>query len=247
VLARRARRAILAGTLGAAALAWLAIVRMERTMWGMPMGGLHPWSALDFSTVLAMWTVMMVGMMLPSALPATFLYARVAQRAAREGNALAPTSLFVAGYLLAWSAFSLGATALQALLERAALLSPMWVLTSPRLGGAVAAAAGLYQLTPWKDSCLRGCRAPAQFFAAHWRTGRSGALALGARHGALCVGCCAPLMALLFVGGVMNLIWIAAISLFVLLEKALPFGKTVRFASAGGLFALGAAGMLQGA
>jgi predicted metal-binding membrane protein len=215
---------------------------MEQTMWGMPMAGLHPWSALDFATMLAMWVVMMVGMMVPSAVPAVMIYAQVARRAARDGQLLAPTAVFVAGYLIAWSLFSVGATLAQWALERAALLSPMWVTTSPTLGACLLIAAGVYQLTPWKDACLRRCRSPAQLLAAHWR---SGALRLGVRHGLHCIGCCAPLMALLFVGGVMNLLWIAGISLFVLLEKTLPVGRVSRWVPALALIATGAVAWLR--
>jgi predicted metal-binding membrane protein len=172
-----------------------------------------------------MWIVMMVAMMLPSAAPAILVYEKVAQKAAREGRALAPTAFFAAGYLLAWALFSGGATAAQHLLERLALLSPGMVATSPAIGAGILVAAGLYQLTPWKDACLRRCRAPALFFAGRFRPGRVGALRMGLAHGAWCVGCCWALMALLFAGGVMNLLWIAALSLFVLLEKVAPFGR----------------------
>jgi predicted metal-binding membrane protein len=245
-LAARTRIAILSGLAGAAALAWLAIVRMEQTMWGMPMAGLHPWSALDFAMMLAMWVVMMVGMMIPSAVPAVMIYAQMERRAAREGQVLAPTAVFVAGYLLAWALFSAGATLAQWALERAALLSPMWVTTSPRLGAALLVLAGVYQLTPWKDACLHRCRSPAQFLSAHWRAGRAGALRLGLLHGLYCVGCCAVLMALLFVGGVMNLLWIAGIALFVLLEKTLPLGRGGSWVSGLGLIATGAYASLVG-
>jgi predicted metal-binding membrane protein len=180
---------------------------------------------------------MMVGMMVPSAVPAVMIYAQVERRAAREGRVLAPTAVFVAGYLIAWTLFSVAATLAQWALERAALLSPMWVTTSPRLGASLLMVAGVYQLTPWKDACLRRCRSPAQLLAAHWR---SGALRLGVRHGLHCVGCCAFLMALLFVGGVMNLVWIAGISIFVLLEKTLRVGWASRWVPALALIATGA-------
>lgn len=245
-LTARTRLAIGAGLAGAAALAWLAIVRMEQTMWGMPMAGLHPWSALDFAMMLAMWVVMMVGMMVPSAVPAVMIYAQVERRAARDGHVLAPSGVFVSGYLLAWTLFSVAATLAQWALERAALLSPMWVTTSPRLGASLLILAGVYQVTPWKDACLRRCRSPAQFLAAHWRTGPSGALHLGLRHGLSCIGCCAPLMALLFVGGVMNLLWIAGIALFVLLEKTLPLGRAGTWLSALALIATGAYALVRG-
>jgi predicted metal-binding membrane protein len=245
-LAARTRVAIGAGLAGTAALAWLAIVRMEQTMWGMPMAGLHPWSALDFAMMLAMWVVMMVGMMVPSAAPAVMIYAQVERRAAREGHVLAPTAVFVAGYLLAWALFSVGATLAQWGLERAALLSPMWVTTSPKLGAGLLVAAGVHQLTPWKEACLRHCRTPARSLSAHWRAGASGALRLGMRHGFSCIGCCALLMGLLFVGGVMNLVWIAGITLFVLLEKTLPLGRAGTWLSALGLIATGGWALARG-
>lgn len=141
-----------------------------------------------------------------------------------QGTPVAPTFLFVAGYVAMWCLFSVGATAAQWALERAALLSPNMVATSPGLGAVLLGAAGIYQLTPAKDACLRHCRSPAYFLSEHWRPGMAGAFRMGIVHGAWCLGCCWILMALLFVGGVMNLLWVAAIALFVLLEKALPLG-----------------------
>ena len=185
---------------------------------------LHPWTASDFAMMLLMWAVMMVGMMVPSATPMALVYASVARKARRQGTPVAPTFLFVGGYIIMWCLFSVGATAAQWALERAALLSPHMVATSPALGAVLLGAAGVYQLTPAKDACLRHCRAPAHFLAEHWRPGLAGALRMGLEPGAWCLGCCWILMALLFVGGVMNLLWVAAIALFVLLEKALPLG-----------------------
>jgi len=229
-LPSRARRAILTALLGVSALAWVYLALEAARMAAMPMAdmpemlAMRPWHAADFVLVFLMWAIMMVGMMVPSVIPMTLIYAAVARRAAREQNPIAPTAVFVSGYVLMWTLFSLGATITQWALERAALLSPMMVSNSPALGSAVLIAAGLYQFTPFKDSCLSHCRAPAQFFAAHWRPGTGGALRMGLEHGAFCLGCCWALMALLFVGGVMNLLWVAAIALFVLLEKVLPFG-----------------------
>jgi len=137
---------------------------------------------------------------------------------------LPPTAVFVAGYLCAWVLFSVAATLAQWALERAALLSPMLVANSPRLGAGLLLAAGVYQLTPWKGACLSRCRNPVQFFASHFRPGVRGALRLGFRYGLYCLGCCWLLMGLLFVGGVMNLLWIAALSVFVLAEKVIPLG-----------------------
>ena len=166
----------------------------------------------------------MTGMMLPSATPATLVYTAVARKAAREGTPVAPVAAFVTGYLFMWTLFSLGATLAQWGLERAALLSPMLVSTSPVLGASLLIAAGVYQLTPWKEACLEHCQSPVQFISQHWRSGGWGAFRMGLEHGAFCLGCCWVLMGLLFFGGVMNLVWIAGITLFVLLEKVLPFG-----------------------
>jgi predicted metal-binding membrane protein len=188
--------------------------------------GLHPWSALDFALMFAMWSVMMVGMMLPAATPMALVYAQVARKAAREGSVLPPTAVFVTGYLVAWTLFSAGATIAQWGLERAALLSPALVSNSPRLGAGLLIGAGAYQLTPWKNACLARCRNPVHFFASHFQPGVRGALRLGFRYGIYCLGCCGLLMGLLFVGGVMNLFWIAALSVFVLAEKVIPRGAS---------------------
>jgi predicted metal-binding membrane protein len=222
----RDRVAVLAALAGLTVLSWLYLVHMARGMEAgpMPMIGLQPWTAAHFGMMFAMWAIMMVGMMLPSATPTTLVYTAVARKAAREGTPVAPVAAFVAGYLFMWTLFSLGATLAQWGLERAALLSPMMVSNSPALGAALLVGAGVYQLTPFKDACLEHCRSPAHFIAGHWRPGRLGALRMGIEHGAYCLGCCWVLMGLLFFGGVMNLLWIAAITLFVLLEKVVPHG-----------------------
>jgi predicted metal-binding membrane protein len=188
-----------------------------------------PWSAVEFAFVFAMWAAMMVGMMTPSAMPMILIYARVGRQAASAGEPLAATAWFVAGYLLMWIAFSLAATSAQWALERASLLTPMMVGASRVFGGLVMIAAGLYQWTPLKNACLVQCQAPWSFIERHggFRGGAMGAMGLGARHGLYCVGCCWMLMALLFVGGVMNVMWIAAITLFVLVEKVVPAGRLV--------------------
>jgi len=227
-LPARDRIAVLVGLGGVTALAWTYLVLMAQRMGDMGAVGtmdsmaLRPWTATDFGLMFLMWAVMMVGMMVPSATPMALVYAAVARKAARQGTPVAPTFVFVAGYVAVWTLFSLAATVAQWQLERLALLSPMMVSTSPALGGGLLVAAGVYQLTPAKEACLRHCRAPAHFIAEHWRPGVAGALRMGAWHGAYCLGCCWALMGLLFFGGVMNLLWIAAITLFVLAEKILP-------------------------
>jgi predicted metal-binding membrane protein len=240
-LPRRAQAAIVAALIGVAALAWLYLARLARGMDDMPgmamSATLAPWSARDAVLMFAMWWVMMAGMMLPSALPMTLTFATIHRRRREQGALYVPTAIFVAGYLLAWGAFSVAATAAQWGLESAALMTPMGHTTSATLGGLLFVAAGLYQLTPLKHACLRRCRTPLAFVLERWRESTGGALRMGAEHGAFCLGCCALLMALLFVGGVMNLLWAAAIAAFVLLEKALPAGEAV--ARAAGALAIG--------
>ncbi len=185
---------------------------------------LRPWTMVDGVFMFLMWAIMMVGMMLPSAAPMTLLYAGMVCKAERQGTPMAPTAAFVAGYLAMWCLFSVGATLAQWGLHEAAMLSPMMVANSQILGAALLMMAGVFQLTPWKAVCLDHCRSPAHFIAQHWRSGASGAFRLGLHHGAFCLGCCWALMGLLFVGGVMNLLWIAGITIFVFLEKVLPVG-----------------------
>ena len=182
------------------------------------------WSAGYAWMMAVMWIVMMVGMMLPSALPTVLLYARVARKAAHEGTPVASAYVFTLGYVVVWIGFSLIATVAQWQLDRFALLSPMMVSNSPTFGAALLIAAGVYQLLPIKNQCLKRCRGPVQFIADHWKPGAVGAFRMGLEHGTFCLGCCWVLMLLLFVGGVMNLVWIATITVFVLLEKVMPLG-----------------------
>jgi len=234
----RDRLALLAGLAVITTAAWAYLVVAARRMTSGPgamsgqsmapvmhaMTGVQPWTAAEFGLRLGMWAVMMVAMMVPTAVPMTLLYAAVARKAAAQHSPVAPAFVFVAGYAAMWTAFSLAATATQWGLDQAALLSSMMVSRSAWLGAILLIAAGVYQLTPLKNTCLRNCRAPAHFLSRHWRAGRPGAFRMGVRLGAYCLGCCWILMGLLFVGGVMNLTWIAAIAVFVLLEKTVPFG-----------------------
>ena len=145
---------------------------------------------------------------------------------------MVPTGAFFFGYLIVWTIFSAAATALQYGLEQAALLSPMMTSTSPVFGGFVLLGAAIYQWTPYKNACLQRCRSPVSFLSTHWQDGTSGALKMGMLHGAYCLGCCWMLMLLLFVGGVMNLLCIAAITIFVLIEKVMPRGRDIGRAGA---------------
>jgi predicted metal-binding membrane protein len=202
----------------------------------------EPWRAIEFAYVFLMWAVMMVGMMAPSAAPMILMYARVGRQGKAQGKPFAATGWFAAGYLLAWTGFSLAATSLQWLIERAALLDSRMVIASNLLGAIVLIAAGLYQWTPLKDVCLAQCQSPIGFLMRHggFRSNPRGCLLLGLRHGGYCVGCCWFLMALLFVGGVMNVLWIALLALLVLLEKLTPVGRWIARAAGIGCVAAGA-------
>jgi predicted metal-binding membrane protein len=184
----------------------------------------NSWDAIHLVLLFAMWVVMMAGMMLPSAAPMLLIYAAVIRKSSDGETAQAHVYAFAGGYLLIWTLFSLLATVLQRLLAHLLLLSPMMELNGRVFGGALLIAGGLYQLTPFKYTCLVACRSPAAYIAQHWKRGPVGGLRLGLRHGLYCLGCCWALMLLLFVGGVMNLWCIAALTVFVLLEKLAPAG-----------------------
>lgn len=172
-----------------------------------------------------MWTVMMVAMMLPSAAPMIDTYARIAHSGARPSSSFRVT-LFAAGYLLAWTAFSAVATGVQLMLQTSGAINGA-LIAAPALGASILIVAGIYQLTPLKNLCLTKCRTPLGFLMTEWREGTSGAMRMGMRHGVMCIGCCWMLMLLLFVFGVMNLVWVAVLSIFVILEKSLPGGRII--------------------
>jgi predicted metal-binding membrane protein len=242
----RRDRLVVAGALGVlAALAWSYVLwlaadmdmggtdmskfRMIPAGMGLMVPAVAPWSGMEFVLVFAMWMVMMVGMMTPSAAPMILIYARVGRQAAIADKPFAATGWFAAGYFLAWTGFSLIAAATQWALDRAALLDPMMASASNVLGGIVLITAGIYQWTRFKDMCLANCQSPFQFIQQQggFRGDIAGSLLLGLRHGTYCVGCCWVLMALLFVGGVMNVLWIALLALLVLLEKLAPAGRLI--------------------
>lgn len=194
------------------------------------------WRASRFLLTFVMWAVMMVAMMLPSAATLILLYARVGRSAAANGEVFAPTFWFAAGYVLAWAGFSVLATLAQFALSQAALITPMAAISQHWVGAAVLLAAGFYQWTPLKQTCLTRCRTPLSFIQAHggFKGAAGASVGLGLLHGLYCIGCCWMLMALLFVGGVMNILWIAALAILVLLEKLSPAGPWIaRIAGAG--------------
>ena len=203
---------------------------------GMSMDG--QWTGTDLLFTFAMWSIMMVGMMAPSALPLLLVFA--AARAGRGERGLSPSTLaFGLGYIAVWTAFSAGATLAQYGLHRAALLSSAMASSSSALSGTVLLAAGAYQLTRWKARCLIHCRSPLGFLMTNWREGSFGALRMGFRHGIYCLGCCCALMCLLFVVGVMSLVWVAVLTCFVLIEKVGPAGAVAARVAGAAMIILG--------
>jgi predicted metal-binding membrane protein len=203
------------------ALAWLYLWRDAAMMSHMP----HALGPGTFALTFVMWAVMMVGMMLPGTAPTILLYGALVRKNGERGTVLPAVWIFTSGYLAVWMGFSLVATLLQVALEQAALLTPMMVSASKGLSAAILITAGIYQWLPVKNACLSKCRNPLEFFVTRWRPGTGGAFRMGAEHGLFCVGCCWMLMLLLFVAGVMNLVWVALIAAFVFVEKLLPAGK----------------------
>ena len=199
----------------------------------MDMNAVRAWTPGYAGIVFVMWWVMMIAMMLPSAAPMILLYELMDRRQASRGAPTVSSATFALGYLAVWGAFSALAMALQWQLERLALMSSAMATTSAVLGGLILIAAGLYQLTPFRDGCLQGCRGPIEFFRRYWKPGAAGAWQMGLRHGLYCLGCCWMLMLLLFYGGVMNLYWIIGLATYVLIEKFLSNARLVsRLASA---------------
>jgi predicted metal-binding membrane protein len=184
----------------------------------------HRWSPGQLMPLFLMWAEMMVAMMVPSAAPMVLTFASVQRRRRELARPYVSTSVFLAGYLTIWTLFSALAAVVQWGLHGAALLSAGMVSASPILGGILLLVAGIFQWTSLKRACLTHCRSPLTFLMTGWREGMRGAFLMGLKHGAYCSGCCWILMALLFVAGVMNMWWVAAISVLVLLEKVVPRG-----------------------
>jgi len=239
----RASRGGLAVLALAIALAWGYLAWMA---WGMDHMDVHlvlmpamiGWTGIDLALVWLMWSLMMVGMMLPSAAPMLLSFAAMGRRVDPVRPA-AHGLAFAAGYFLVWTAFSAAVTLLQWGLLRWRLVSPMMVSTSAWFAGELLCLAGIYQFTRWKTACLASCREPMAFLVRHWQLGLHGALRMGLRHGAFCLGCCWALMALLFVLGVMNLWWIVVLTLFVLAEKTLPAARWLPRAAGAALIGWG--------
>ena len=237
-LLKRDRTVVAVSLVAVTALAWTYLLYLASRMSGMEMGGMEmstnmalpqmdAWGPVELLLMFVMWSVMMVAMMIPSAVPLILVFTKINRtRREREDSAL-PTATFVSGYLLVWTGLSALATLMQWGLHDAGLLSPMMKSSSSLVSGTLLIAAGVYQWTPWKRACLIHCRSPLHFIISEWRSGALGALRMGSRHGVYCVGCCWALMAVLFVAGIMNLLWVAAVAAFVLAEKLIPSGELI--------------------
>jgi predicted metal-binding membrane protein len=213
---------VAAAVAGWTLLAWMAL-DMGHPLVQLTMPGTSDWTALNVAAAFVMWAVMMAAMMLPSAQPMVRTFVRLNLEQGEAGRAHA----FVAAYVLVWSVFAAGAVALQWLLQRLDWVDPMIVSTSAALSAGLLLIAGIYQFSPLKRMCLARCRSPLAFLMGEWRPHVRGAFVMGLRHGLSCLGCCWALMVLLFVGGAMNLAWIAALSVAVAIEKMVPAGERV--------------------
>ena len=238
-MVKRDRAIVLAALTAVVALSWAYVLagagmRMsafEMTASNGGMATMMPaiWDIGYAGVMFIMWWVMMIAMMLPSATPMVLLFAAMNRKQKEMGNPYVATAHFASAYLIIWAGFSFVAVALQWALEGLALLSPMLISASDFFGGGLLLAAGIYQLTPIKQACLKNCRSPLQFMMTRWRGGSDGAFRMGVEHGAYCVGCCWFLMGLLFFGGVMNLYWIIGLAVFVLVEKTIRSGHWLSY------------------
>lgn len=249
IIVKRDRLIVIVGLVAVVALSWFYILSgagMNMTIFEMmsinddaPALLMQPavWTSSYAFFMFFMWWVMMIAMMIPSASPMILLFAAINRKHRTEGNPFVSTGVFAFAYIIAWGGFSLLATALQWGLEQVGLMSALMVATNGLFSGLVIIAAGVYQLSPQKHAFLSQCSTPIQFIAHHWEKGTTGALRMGFKHGLYCLGCCWTVMALLFVGGVMNLFWIVGLAIYVLLEKTIPEGH--RLGSIGGIGLIG--------
>ena len=248
---RRDRVVAVASLIAVAALAWAYTAQqanlmreMDQAMWrdmNMSMNGMAPvWTPLGTLLLLVMWTAMMVAMMVPGIFPMVTAFAAINRRRRERDAPYVPTAVFLAGYLIVWAAFSILATSLQWLLQRIGLVTTMMQSASYYLSAALFVTAGLYQFSPFKEMCLAYCRSPQAFVLTEWRDGPAGAVIMGLRHGVFCMGCCAALMVLLFAVAVMDLRWVAALTVLVSTEKLLPGARYLRIGIGVVLLAIGA-------
>jgi predicted metal-binding membrane protein len=251
------RAVVVALLIAVTALAWAYTAHqatvmddMDAAMWremSMSMNEMAPsWTPLGALFLFVMWTAMMAAMMVPGTAPMVMAFATINRRRRERGAPYVPTAVFLAGYLAVWAAFSIVATALQWLLQRTGLLTTMMQSASYDLSAALFLAAGLYQFSPLKERCLSYCRSTDGFILSEWRDGALGATIMGLRHGLFCLGCCAALMVLLFAIAVMDLRWVAALTVVATAEKLLPRARFWRFGIGAGLLAIGVGFALLG-
>ncbi len=230
-LLKRDKITLISSIAGITIVAWLYLYYLALGMDSMSMDHaldmpqMHHWGSVEFLLMFIMWVVMMIGMMLPSASPMILLFAAVNRKRREKKGLYVPTAFFASGYIFVWACFSILATLAQWKLHTLSLLSSMnMASTSPVLGGVILIGAGIFQWTSLKYACLTHCRSPLDFLMQDWREGQWGAFTMGVKHGGYCLGCCWVLMLILFVTGVMNLLWVAIIAAFVFLEKAARSG-----------------------
>jgi len=224
-LLKKDRLLVLMGIVTITILGWAYMIHMAMNMTKKGMSMTKPclmhWSTGDVLHLFVMWTIMMAAMMLPAATPMIMMFATVNEQQSNEKSPLIPTWFFIWGYLAVWTVFSGLTTLTQWGLHLSSLLTHHMVITNPVLGGFLLIAAGIFQWTPFRDTCMSKCRSPLGFLMTEWREGRRGALIMGLKAGVFCVGCCWLLMVLCFVLGVMNMIWMAVLTAFMLLERVI--------------------------
>lgn len=230
---RRERVLLVAALIGLGGLAWAYMIRMAagtthgHSCHGMAAPMVRPWESADILMAFSMWVAMMAAMMLPIVTPWLLVLSGEKRESDPGSTSFGTVGFFLLGYVVVWTGYSALAALGQWGLGAAALLSPELAATSPVFGGGLLLAAGIYQWTPWRDACMAHCRSPLGFFMTSWRKGRRGAFTMGVRHGFYCVGCCWALMALSFVFGVMNLLWMAGVTAFLLVEKITSWGPRI--------------------
>ena len=225
-LRRLDQRIVFGSLLGLTGICWWVILRTHAPLHGLGMPYHTSSGAADFGATFLLWTVMMAAMMLPAAMPWMLFFSTLSRERTGEAPQFS-VAMFVGGYLAAWAGYCLLASGAQQLLQARALLTGDNLRADPAVAGLLLVAAGLYQWSSWKESCLRHCRTPFSFFLAEWHDGPTGAFRMGLRHGLFCLGCCWTLMALSFALGVMNLLWMAALTVILCVEKIAPRGNAV--------------------
>ena len=253
-LLRRDRAIVGTALVAIVLLAWLYLFHHSGAMPGMTMADKpsmtmshnHAGDVVEVMLLFVMWTVMMIAMMVPAAAPMILTFAMVQRKRREQDQASIPTALFLLGYAVVWTAYAAAAALAQWRLHEADLLSTAMASASAWLGGVLLLVAGVFQWTSLKDACLAKCRSPLSFVMTEWREGATGAFVMGTRHGAYCVACCWALMALLFVVGVMNLLWVVGLTVFVLAERVLPGGPAVSRAAGALLVVAGVIVLVRG-